>query len=224
MSVLLLVGCATARADGLTRINLPLVARDATPTPTLTLVPSPTPTVTRTPSPTPTATPAPQTVMNAFEQRVFDLTNAERTRAGLAPLRANAALTQAAHDFAGRMGRENFFDHTAPDGSTPSTRAVQAGYRGGVGENIAAGYRDPESVVAGWMASPGHRANILRADYRDIGVGYQMVPGSTYSTYWVQDFGIPSASALAVPPADRLPPGLLDPAAAPTPAPGTPTP
>jgi uncharacterized protein YkwD len=57
------------------------------------------------------------------------------------------------------------------------------------GENIAAGYSTPESVVAGWMASSGHRANILNAGYRDLGVGIVQKSGSRYGYYWVQDFG-----------------------------------
>ena len=57
-----------------------------------------------------------------------------------------------------------------------------------VGENIAAGYSSPEAVVEGWMNSPGHRANILEAEFTHIGVGYEYLPGTTYKYYWSQEF------------------------------------
>jgi uncharacterized protein YkwD len=44
-------------------------------------------------------------------------------------------------------------------------------------------------VVSGWMASPGHRANILNCRLRNVGIGYGESSGSAYGTYWVQDFG-----------------------------------
>ena len=103
----------------------------------------------------------------------------------------NLALTRAAQNYAQYMGAANFFDHYGPDGSTPWSRAEAEGYTGWtyMGENIAAGYATPAAVMAGWMNSPGHRANILEPGFRDIGVGYAYVPGSTYGYYWVQDFG-----------------------------------
>lgn len=75
------------------------------------------------------------------------------------------------------------FDHTRPDGSSFSSIFKDMGisyYT--AGENIAMGYPSPEAVVAGWMNSPGHRANILNANFNAIGVGY--APGNA----WVQLF------------------------------------
>ena len=56
------------------------------------------------------------------------------------------------------------------------------------GENIAAGYRTPADVVAGWLRSPGHCRNIM-TPARDLGVGLAEVDGSEYRFYWVQMFG-----------------------------------
>jgi uncharacterized protein YkwD len=69
-------------------------------------------------------------------------------------------------------------------------RDGQAGYTdwSDIGENIAAGYPTPESVVAGWMASPGHRENILSAQFTEIGVGMANGGGS-YGMYWTEEFG-----------------------------------
>jgi hypothetical protein len=67
------------------------------------------------------------------------------------------------------------------------TARVGAYYTGVNGENIAAGYPDPDSVMDGWMNSPGHKANILGSAW-EIGVGYYSGSGK-YWEYWVQDFG-----------------------------------
>jgi uncharacterized protein YkwD len=79
--------------------------------------------------------------------------------------------------------------HTGSDGSDPGQRITRAGYIWRTyGENVAAGYTTPESVVAGWMQSDGHRANILNPAFRDIGVGYAYGASSTYKHYWTQVF------------------------------------
>ncbi|MEI2583612.1 CAP domain-containing protein [Scytonema sp. PRP1] len=118
-----------------------------------------------------------------FEQQVFELTNQERAKNGLSPLKANAELNYAADKYAEEMSKRGVLSHTGPDGSKPWDRAEAVGYEARMmGENIAAGQRTPEQVVKGWMDSPGHRANILRSQYTDIGVGF-------YNNYWVQGFG-----------------------------------
>ncbi|NMG10311.1 CAP domain-containing protein [Brasilonema sp. UFV-L1] len=118
-----------------------------------------------------------------FEQQVFELTNQERIKAGLEPLQTNAELNYAADTYAQQMSEDGFFSHTAPDGSQPWDRAKEIGYEAQtMGENIAAGQQTPEQVVQDWMNSPGHRANILKSDYKEIGVGFE-------NNYWVQEFG-----------------------------------
>lgn len=106
------------------------------------------------------------------------------------PLRLNHRLTRAANQHAGDMARRNYFSHNGKNDSSPSSRARAAGYPGMAGENIAAGYPSPGPVMAGWLSSPGHCANIMSRQYRDLGVGYARADGSRYRTYWVQDFGV----------------------------------
>jgi uncharacterized protein YkwD len=121
--------------------------------------------------------------------RVLELTNAERAKAGLPPLTVSTQLTQAAQQYSQVLATDSCFAHTCGPMPEMVQRDTQAGYTGwtAVGENIAAGYPTPEAVVAGWMASPGHRANILNPDYRELGVG--LAGGGKYGAYWTQEFG-----------------------------------
>ena len=67
---------------------------------------------------------------------------------------------------------------------------TRAGYRWQrFGENIAAGQGRPEQVVAGWLASPGHCANIMAAEFADMGVGLRHRPASEPVVYWTQLLG-----------------------------------
>jgi uncharacterized protein YkwD len=160
--------------------------------PTATPVP-PTPTPVP-PTPFPTTTPqpgAPQSIAQGFIARVVELTNQERAKAGLQPLVLDAGLSNAAQAHSQDMASRNYFGHTGLDGSTVGQRLAAAGYSplDWYGENIAAGQPTPEDVVAAWMSSPGHRANILQAQYHNIGVGYAYSASATYRHYWTQDFG-----------------------------------
>jgi uncharacterized protein YkwD len=128
------------------------------------------------------------------------LINEQRAAAGVASLRANAALAAAASSHSVEMVALDYFDHVSPSGEAPIDRAVAAGYlrpgaAGGVGENIAAvdDPATPAAAVAIWMGSAEHRANILDPDYRDSGIG--VTPGipailaaGSGATY-TQDFG-----------------------------------
>ncbi|WP_037671893.1 CAP domain-containing protein [Streptomyces afghaniensis] len=119
---------------------------------------------------------------------VTDLTNRERTRAGLPPLAADPLLTAAAQAHSADMVARDFYAHTAPGGSQPWDRAAAAGStRRSIGENIACGQRSPAEVVEGWMNSPGHRANILKPGFTHLGVGF--AGGGRAGTYWTQLFG-----------------------------------
>jgi len=127
---------------------------------------------------------------STFESQVFILLNAERTNRGIAPLTRNAKLDSAAQRHSNDMACNNFFDHTGSDGSSPWDRMDQAGYNWmRAAENIAGGYSTPASVVAGWMNSSGHKANILNADLKDIGIAYAYKSTTTYGHYWTTDFG-----------------------------------
>lgn len=128
--------------------------------------------------------------------QVLELTNAERAKAGLSPLKLNSQLVDAAQDHSSDMAYDDFFNHTGVDGSNPSDRVQDTGYQySTVGENIAAGQRTAAEVVEAWMNSPGHRANILNARYTEIGIGYEFLENDTgsvrYKHYWTQVFGTP---------------------------------
>ncbi len=160
-----------------------------------TPVPVPVPTPTPTPTPTPVPAPAPSTgdtpsTLDAFEQRVLDLTNAERAKVGLGPLRYDPQLSAAADKHSKDMAVKNYFSHVEPDGDTLGDRIRDEGYAyRRAGENIAAGYDTPEEVVDAWMNSSGHRANILNPNFAEIGVGYyEDTPDDRYDHYWTQVF------------------------------------
>jgi len=107
------------------------------------------------------------------------------------PLRISSTLTDAAEAHAGDMKRRQFFEHRGSDGSQPKDRVQRAGYRHRLtGENIALGPQSAEEVVAGWLDSPGHCANIMEPRFQDIGVGLA-VGRKRGQTYWVQEFGAP---------------------------------
>lgn len=127
----------------------------------------------------------------SYLQRVVDLTNLERARAGVRPLRLEQKLCLAADWMAKDMATFDYFDHLDRSGRRVGDRAYAFGYRAWttIGENIAAGIDSPEAVVHEWLSSPTHRANLLRPDYTEIGVGFAERSESPYGRYWVQTFG-----------------------------------
>ena len=110
-----------------------------------------------------------------------------------APVAWNDRLTLAAEGHSQDMAAKNYFSHTSADGRTLADRINASGYVwSSVGENIAAGYAGVNAVMDGWIASPGHCANLMNAGFAEVGV--VCVPGSagdTYSTYWTMDLGRP---------------------------------
>ncbi|GHJ26202.1 CAP domain-containing protein [Streptomyces hygroscopicus] len=117
-------------------------------------------------------------------QQVVDLVNSERAKAGCRPLTVNEKLAEAAQKHSEDMAAHGKMSHTGSDGSSPGDRIERAGYSWrAYGENVAYGYDSPKSVMAGWMNSSGHKANILNCDFKEIGVGLAQ-PGN----YWTQDF------------------------------------
>ena len=124
---------------------------------------------------------------SGFAARVLDLTNAERSRVGLQPLTSNPQLQEAAQSYSEVLASSGCFAHACGTVPDLADRDQHWGYSGwtSLGENIATGYTTPESVVAGWMASPTHRANVLSPDYTEIGVGLTSVD----RMYWTQEFG-----------------------------------
>jgi len=138
----------------------------------------------------------------AVREHVVDLVNAARSKgrkcgserfAAAPPLIESRELNEAAALHARDMVRKNFFDHRGTDGSQPRDRVLSAGYRSRLtGENIALGPESAQEVVAGWLASPGHCANIMDSRFQHIGVGIATGHGRGH-IYWVQDFGAPLA-------------------------------
>ncbi|MBX2815204.1 MAG: CAP domain-containing protein [Saprospiraceae bacterium] len=146
------------------------------------------------------------------EQDLVYLTNLARKNAGLAPLKEVNLLHDAADGHSDRMARADFFAHCdIHTKKNPFTRMRDAGYQWNTAaENIAAGQNDADEVMNGtygWMNSPGHRANILNASYRELGVGYEYSDdsnrdqydqngdcngdgsGGPFRRYWTQNFG-----------------------------------
>ncbi|MEV6742664.1 CAP domain-containing protein [Streptomyces sp. NPDC051104] len=166
-------------------------APQAKTSPSATAVPTTRPTASSAPATTapatrPTASSAPaSSAPTSATARVVALVNSERAKAGCAPLTVNSKLAKAAQAHSADMAAHQNMSHTGSDGSSPGDRITSAGYSwSSYGENIAYGYSTPESVMAAWMASPGHKRNILDCGFKDIGVGLAQ-PGS----YWTQDFG-----------------------------------
>ncbi|NBF10833.1 CAP domain-containing protein [Pseudomonas sp. Fl4BN1] len=109
-----------------------------------------------------------------------------------APLTWNATLGSAAQEHSRAMANQNYFDHKDHDGRTPADRAELAGYAGQqVGENIAAGQDTVRKVVDGWLASPGHCANLMNPTYSELGAAYAVDPKSDAGIYWTAMFGAP---------------------------------
>nr|BFD86681.1 CAP domain-containing protein [Streptomyces sp. Xyl84] len=135
----------------------------------------------------PAASAGPQTgtsAPTAVAAQVLELVNAERAKAGCSALTADPTLAAAAQAHSEDMAAHQNMSHTGSDGSAPGDRITAAGYAWSTyGENVAYGYSTPEQVMAAWMASPGHKANILNCSFKEIGVGLAQ-PGA----YWTQDF------------------------------------
>lgn len=130
-------------------------------------------------------------------------TNFERHQAQLQPLRGNRSLIRAARSHSEFLAQTKTFSHDGPGWrSTASVRVAEEGYEGGTSENIWLRVNDKRqrhsrlpwrndwelgrSVVEDWMASPGHRSNILNPAFTEVGVGVAHTRNRIYVT---QDFG-----------------------------------
>ena len=123
----------------------------------------------------------------AFQNRVVALTNQQRAKYGLPPLKLNWELQRLARVKSEDMRNRNYFDHNSPTYGSPFTMMKSFGISYSyAGENIAAGQQTPEAVVDSWMKSPGHRANILKKEFTEIGCGVAF--GGSYRLYWTQEF------------------------------------
>jgi uncharacterized protein YkwD len=122
---------------------------------------------------------------------LFERIQTEREVEGLPPLVLNDTLNEVAETYACKMADEGFFDHIDPETkSSPGQRVTESGYEFiSVGENLAAGQRSVDDVIEQWMASAGHRANILGTAWRETGIGVRL--GGDFGVYWVQVFADP---------------------------------
>ena len=145
--------------------------------------------------------------LDAAEQQMIDIHNAVRAANGLGPLRYSPALSTAAamkSEDASSSPATGNFSHTDTLGRGPSERAAACGYPGQAAENIAYGYASAQATFDAWMASPGHRQNILMSYYTTIGVG-RVGDRWTVDYGIVDDGGAPAASAPAPAPAAAAP-------------------
>jgi len=117
----------------------------------------------------------------------------------------NVRLDNAAYEHSKDMAQSNIFSHTGSGSATDTTAQHQALGRGSkfyeriedqgythylsVGENLAAGYLDPEDVIEGWLESDHHCANLMSPAYREVGMVLVQNEDSEYGTYWSQEFG-----------------------------------
>jgi hypothetical protein len=128
------------------------------------------------------------------ESMLIKLTNQERQSLGMAPLKENPQLKQAALFKAKDMLEKNYFAHQSPQGISPWYWFKIAGYNYKfAGENLAIGFLDSEQVYSAWLKSPGHRANILNPSFKEIGIA--VLNGNfqgNQTTVVVQLFGTPS--------------------------------
>ena len=135
------------------------------------------------------------TAVEQLRANILLAVNREREKVGAPPLKRNLMLQTSAQAYAADMKNRNFFSHESPEGETYRERIQRSGYGTitsencecrsfslAFGENLARGQLTAEDVMDDWMASPGHRANILTERFIDIGIG---IEGSS----WVQHFG-----------------------------------
>lgn len=123
---------------------------------------------------------APVLTPQAYAARVAVLVNQQRAKAKLRPLKVSACATKFAGAWSTRMAKTGAFNHQ-------SLRPIMTGCKArGAGENIAYGSVTPEQMMAMWMKSPGHKANILRPSYTHLGVGMARSGASRW--YGTQDF------------------------------------
>lgn len=167
---------------------------------------------------------SPENPAAVSEAEVAVLTNKERTRKDIPSLQRNSLLDEAASMKAKDMAANGYYAHVSPDGTTPMHWVEKAGYRYLIiGENLVVNRTDAEQVVDAFMGSPGHRANILRTDFTEVGIG---VANGTYkgknATFTVQIFAAPYPQQAV--PKKEVPKVAVKPVSTPAKAPVVPAP
>jgi len=136
----------------------------------------------------------PDAALDAEEDAFLVLLNEYRAANQLPPLAGCHSLDRASQLHSNEMRDHDFFSHTDRDGGKSWHRACEACYEGAcepsvlVGENLAAGNAGAKATLQQWQGSPGHNANMLRAEYQVIGIG-RATGGGTLGAYWTTVFG-----------------------------------
>lgn len=141
------------------------------------------------PAPAAPTTPPAAPAAPSWASEMLARINSERAAAGRAPVTLCPTLMTAAQRHSNDQAANSRMSHTGSNGSTLSQRAEAAGYRNwtALAENVAAGQGTVTVVMNAWMASSGHRTNLLSANYQHVGVG-RATSGSG-ALYWTQKFG-----------------------------------
>jgi len=129
-----------------------------------------------------------------------DETNSQRAADNLSKLHMNPLLQAAAQEKANDMAANNYFAHTSPAGKTPWYWFASVGYNFiYAGENLAVNFSDSEDVTNAWMNSPEHRANILNANFTEIGMATaQGEFNGSPAIYVVELFGTPATAGAPI--------------------------
>jgi hypothetical protein len=132
-------------------------------------------------------------------QELLNNTNQKRAENGLQALVTNDQLSIAASRKADDMFAKNYWAHNSPDGTTPWVFIKQSGYDYVyAGENLARGFTSAADVVNAWMASPGHRANLLSSNFKDVGFAVKSGTLNGEQTFLVvQEFGSKNYAPIA---------------------------
>jgi hypothetical protein len=130
-----------------------------------------------------------------------DGTNAARVSNNLPTLQVSPLLTEAAQEKANDMAKNNYFAHTSPAGLTPWYWFGNVGYDFTyAGENLAVDFSDSQDVTTAWLNSPEHRANIMSANFTQVGIA---IATGTFeghpAVYVAEEFGTPSPLMIAAP-------------------------
>jgi uncharacterized protein YkwD len=138
----------------------------------------------------PAAPRAPVSAPMTIASPVVDLVNQQRAAAGLPALAENGPLDSSAIGQSTDQATRRLMTHAGANGSDAGVRISWVGYRWRTwGENVAAGQTTADQVMGAWMASAGHRANILNPAFTDIGIA--AVQGADGVIYWTMDLAAP---------------------------------
>ena len=132
----------------------------------------------------------PQQQVSGAARTLLNAINSARAAAGVPPLRASVSLTNAAIWQSQALAGAGYLNHTSPDGSTLIDRLTRVRWHGtSAGEDLAVASR-PSEAVAMWLASAGHRANLLSPSFRTIGLGLARgIWNGRGALYVTADFG-----------------------------------